>query len=186
MTRKISFLMLGVFLSLAARAAAAEAPAPQDPAWEYYIKSQKKIQVAFHHLVRLHLHDLKDLIQDSLEYQLAVADQKSERFYYLMTHAPERIVRNQGFNAFVNFPWTGEDEAAIAAGSKVFRKRQKALDKLKQKVEGDPNYQTILTQLSSLSRDNDYQHIQARFRYVPQGVESILAGKGIPDDASDF
>lgn len=158
----------------------------QDPAWDFYSKSQKQIQVAYHHLVRLHLHDLKETVLKSQELQLAQADQQSERFYFLAEHHPEKIIRNQGFNAFVNFPWTPEDEALLAAGSKAYQKRQKQIDKLKAKLDQDSGYKKILDKLTALSSDIEYRKIHSRFRFVPRDVETLLSGQSLTDAENTF
>lgn len=163
-----------------------KAPVQSDAAWDYYLKVQKQTQVAFHHLVRLHLHNFKDTVQQSLDLQLATADQNSERYYFLLSRDPSRIVRDKGFSAFVNFPWTPEDEALIAAEDKTFQKRQKQIDKLKKKLEGNPDYKKIQDKLAALSGGIEYQKIQSRFRYVPRDVETLLAGGSLPDADSSF
>lgn len=176
----------GLLLFSASRAQAGESGRVQDPAWDFYAKSQKQIQVAYHHLVRLYLHDLKDTVLKSQELQLAQADQQNERYYFLAEHHPERIIRNQGFNAFVNFPWTQEDEALLLAGNKAFQKRQKQIDKLKAKLDQDPGYTRILDKLRALSGDVEYRKIHTRFRFVPRDVETLLSGQSLPDAENSF
>jgi len=161
-----------------------EAPSA-DPAWETYIQAQKEIQVAFHHLVRLHLHDLRKIIEESRDLELAKADQKSERFYYLMHNAPGRIVRDQGFEPFVNFSWTDEDEEALRRSSKSFRKREKDMLELRKRLEGRPEFQEILQKLSELRNSPDYVRIQARFRFIPRDVAQLLQGGTSSGGASE-
>lgn len=175
-------------LALTGRVYAGQSPEARvpDAAWDYYAKSQKQIQVAYHHLVRLHLHDLKETVQRSQELQLAEADQRTERFYFLVRHHPEKIVRDQGFNAFVNFPWTDEDEAMLRESSKDFQKRQKQIDKLKLKLEGDPGYAKIHEKLRALSGDIEYRKIHSRFRFVPRDVETLLSGQALTDAENTF
>ncbi len=187
MKRKAGFFpFLFLMLAVSSAQAGQKAAAPSDEAWDYYVKVQKQTQVAFHHLVRLHLHDLRDTVEQSLDLQLATADQNSARYYFLLAHAPSKIIRDKGFSAFVNFPWTPEDEALIAAGDKAFQKRQKQIDKLKKKLEGDPAYKKIQDKLGALSGTIEYQKIQSRFRYVPRDVETLLAGGALADADNSF
>lgn len=181
-----ALLFAGLFLFSTSQVRAAENQRVQDPAWDFYAKSQKQIQVAYHHLVRLHLHDLKDTVLKSQELQLAQADQQNERYYFLAGNHPERIIRDQGFNAFVNFPWTPEDEALLLAGNKAFQKRQKQIDKLKTKLDQDPGYKRILDKLRALSGDVEYRKIHTRFRFVPRDVETLLSGQALTDAENTF
>lgn len=169
------FCFLAVFFAFPLTAGAAPgAGEGSDAAWETYIRSQKEIQVAFHHLVRLYLHELKETIEMSRDLELAKAEQKSERFYFLMKHAPERIVRNQGFGSFVNFSWAETDEEALRQESKTFRKREKKITEWQAKLEASPDFKKILQKLQELQPTPEYGRIQIRFRSVPQDVERLL------------
>lgn len=169
-------LSLAVALLFFSGTVRADSAAGSDTAWETYIRSQKEIQVAFHHLVRLYLHDLKETIEMSRDLELAKADQKSERFYFLVKYAPERIVRNQGFRAFVNFPWVPADEDALRKESKTFRKREKKITEWQSRLDASPDFKKVLQKLQELQPTPEYNRIQIRFRSVPKDVESLLGG----------
>lgn len=146
----------------------------EDPAWETYIKAHKEAQVAFHHEVRLRLHELRDTIAQSQEMQIENANQRTAQFYYLSAHDPGRIVRNQGFSAFINFEWTDQDEARLTAEDKEYRKRQKKIDKLREKLDKNPDFQSILKQLDEIGGSIEYERIRNRFRFMPEEVEKLL------------
>lgn len=146
----------------------------EDPAWETYIKAHKEAQVAFHHEVRLRMHELRDTIALSQEMQIENANQKTARFYYLQAHAPGRIVRSQGFSAFINFEWTDEDETRLMAEDKEYRKRQKKIDKLREKLDKNPDFESILKQLDEINGSIEYERIRNRFRFMPEEVEKLL------------
>lgn len=145
-----------------------------DEAWETYIKAHKQAQVAFHHEVRLTLHELRDLIELSQEMQIRTAEQRTRQYYYLLENFPARITRNQGFSAFINFDWTEADESALKESDEDYKKEQKKLKKLKRKVEKDPDFQLILEQLEKINGSIEYDRIRNRFRFMPEEVERYL------------
>jgi len=146
----------------------------RDLAWGKYSSSQKKIQVAFHHLVRLNWPDLKDIIHKSQELQLALVDERDRRFYYLLEHEPDRIVRDDGFSAFVNFDWAEEDTDSLREKNPNYRKLEKKIKKLKKEVDEDGRYKQVQDNLKSLEGERPYMAIMARFRFVAEEVERIL------------
>lgn len=159
---------------IAASAAVCFAQPAADLAWEKYISSQKKMQVAFHHLVRLHWPELAKTIKKSQELQLAYADQRSDQFYFLAENVPEKIVRDRGFSAFVHFEWLEKDEEKLSQSSAAYRKRQKQIERLRKELDTDPQYPEIQNRLHSLENDRKFLEIRARFRFVAEEVEELL------------
>lgn len=145
----------------------------EDLAWEKYITSQKKMQVAIHHLIRLNHKDLSKVIDQSQELQLALADEKSVRFYDLLETYPDRILRDSGFDGFVNFPWTEEQTESLKRRSKDYRKLTKRIEKLK-KVYADPDFKRVENHLMQLQTEREYREILARFRFISKEVEELL------------
>jgi len=145
-----------------------------DEAWEIYMKAHKEAQVAFHHEVRLSLHELRDTIARSQEMKLAMADQKSARFYYLSENYPARIDRTHGFAAFINFEWTDEDEKSLLKISKEYRSRKKKIEKIQKKLEKNDDFKKVLEQLDDISGSLEYERIRNRFRFMPEEVEALL------------
>jgi len=150
------------------------AEAQKDVAWEIYISSQKKLQVALHELVRLHRPDLKPVIDKSREWQLGLADLRSRRFYRLLETDPQKIVRTAGLSEFVNFSWTDQDETTLREVDSDFRRLAERVDQLGREVPADPAFSEIETQLKLLEKDPGYLEILARFRFVRRDVEKAL------------
>lgn len=165
-------LLAGMF------SAPARADVPKDTAWETYISASKKLHVAFHDLNRTYHPDLTDVIEKSLELELAVLDERSARFYFLLERYPERIVRTNGFSAFIDSPWTGADEAELRETSSKFRKLQKRIGKLQNELAADPLYEESKNTLKRLESDPRYIEIAARHRFLSKEIEEILAPSG--------
>ncbi len=168
--RKAAFLF--IFLAIASSALA---KAPKDEAWEKYVSSYKKLQVAFHDLVRLHGPELGEVVNQSLELGLLIMDEKTKQFYYLLEHEPERIVRNAGFRSFINFAWFEEDNKKLRKKDKEYRKFQEHVKDLKEKTEKNPDFPKIQEELRRMETDQRYMDVVARFRFVSEEVEKLLA-----------
>ena len=152
----------------------ATAVAAQEPAWEEYISGQKKVQVKTHYHLGLQAGHLKPLLEKSQELQLAMADQKSSRFYYLLGHHPERIDRDHGFSNYVNFGWTETDENSLVEQDGDYRQLKEKIEKLTEEVEKDPQWEALKYNLQALKDDIHYQEVISPFRFVPDRVEEIL------------
>ena len=149
----------------------------KDQAWEKYVTSYKKLQVAFHDLVRLNKPELGKAIDNSLELGLLMMDEKTDRFYYLLEAAPERIIRNAGFRAFINFAWLDEDNEKLLAKSRSYRKLEDRLKSLKEKTEKNSNFPKIQEELTRMESDQRYMEVVSRFRFVSEEVEKLLGEK---------
>jgi len=148
-----------------------------DPAWDRYISSQKQVQVKTHHYMKLEAPKLTELFDKSLDLQLSLIDQKSVRFNFLLAHHPEEIERRQGFESFVNFPWTDEDEQVLEQANGEYRSLKEKIAKLTQTVESDPDFPQLKSQLLSLESNVKYREVISRFRFVPQEIESMLSNE---------
>ncbi|MBI4430912.1 MAG: hypothetical protein HY587_04270 [Candidatus Omnitrophica bacterium] len=157
----------------------ASAGAPKDEAWEKYVSSYKKLQVAFHDLVRLHQPELGEAIDQSLELGLAMMDERSEQFYHLLKNQPERIVHDAGFRAFINFAWLHEDDEALREKSRSYKKIQKRIEELKAKTDTNEQFPKIQEELRRMENDQRYMEVVARFRFVSEEVEKLLAGQQV-------
>ena len=182
----VKFNLIPLFLFVATLCLpAAFAETAKDTAWEIYISSQKKLQVALHELVRLHQPELKPVIDKGREWQLGLADLRSRRFYHLLKIEPQRIARTGGFSEFVNFSWSDQDEETLRVSDSDFRKLAERVEKLSREVSADPTFSEVETQLKLLEKDPHYLEILARFRFVSKDVEDALnAGTEIPRETS--
>lgn len=180
--RKYFNLIVILFLIFVQLAASAKQPSG-DAAWDKYLSSQKKMQVAYHHLIHLHAPQLESTIKKSRELQLAYADQKNIQFYDLLKFEPSRIVRDQGFSPFVNFEWQEADEIRLQNNSD-YRKLLKRIAKMKAELEKDPQYPEIQNRLHGLENEREFIEIQARFRFVSKEVEALLNQNPSAGDAS--
>lgn len=146
----------------------------EDPAWEHYISQQKKMQSALHHITKLFGPEYEPLLKQSHELELALAEEKTHRFYYLAENEPERITRDQGFAAFVNFLWTDQDQETLAENDQDYRSLERRIDKLSYEVQNDPDYEDLKERLESVKSNVRYKEVWARFRFVDKEVEEIL------------
>jgi hypothetical protein len=150
-----------------------------DAAWETYVTAQKKFQNAIHHHLKLMFPELRELLEESQELQLALVDEKSMRFYHLLSETPERIVRDEGFSAFVNFAWDEEDDTRLLAEDKEYAALRRRIEKLRGEVLGDPQFALVEEKLSQFKETATYDEVRARFRFTSQEVEELLfAEKG--------
>lgn len=156
----------------------------KDEAWEKYVSSYKKLQVAFHDLVRLYKPDLDQVINQSLELGLLMMDEKTKRFYYLLEYEPDRIVRNAGFRSFINFAWFDGDEKRFRKKDKEYRKLQDHIKEVKEKTEKNPDFPKIQEELRHMENDQRYMDVVARFRFVSEEVEKLLAEKQVSQTTS--
>jgi len=167
--KTLLFLMLmGCILSTT------RAEIAKDLAWETYISSQKKIKVAFHHLIRLHWPHLSKTVLKSQNLQLAQSDERSMQYYYLLEYHSDRIVKNQGFQAFTDFEWTDKDEEKLISLNSSYEKLRKQNKKTKDKLEANLQYREVMDGMASLEDEREYLQILARFRFVSEEVEEIL------------
>src|SRR5437667_12749390 len=84
-----------------------------ETAWTAYTQAQRQWQQELADFFANRRPDLKDLIQQNRDLQLALIDRRSVEFHYLVSTHPERIVKDQGISRFANFSWTEEDLAAL-------------------------------------------------------------------------
>ncbi len=168
--RTLAFLLIGLAI-----ASSAWAKVPKDVAWEKYISSYKKLQVAFHDLVRIHQPELTETVNQSLELGLLIMDEKSKQFYYLLEDGQDRIIRNAGFRSFINFPWFEEDTKILRKKDREYRKIQKRIKELKEETEKNPDFPKIQEELRGMETDQRYMDVVARFRFVSEEVEKLLA-----------
>lgn len=152
----------------------ASAEATYDRAWETYVTAQKKLQNAMHYHLRLYGNEFNEYLDISQELQLALVDAKNERFYYFLNHEPARIVRDQGFEEFVNFAWVEEDEAMLVAENRDYEKLQKRIQRLQVELEEAPYRDRVRDNLFDFKQSAKYKEVLARFRFISDDIEAML------------
>ena len=145
-------------------------------AWEKYASAQKKLQVAMHHLLSLRNAELKPILDITRDLQLAEVDERTFKFYFVKTHAPEKIVTNQNLQAFANFPWTEQDTEALKNENSSFKKLGKEIEKLKAKQQSHPDWPKVREKFDNLtqSQDPEYVEIMVRFNKMVEEVQDLL------------
>src|SRR3989338_2430947 len=85
----------------------------RDEAREKYADAQKKYQSDLYALFLSKWPDLKPIIEINRDLQVALVDSRTMKFYYMLEHSPDKIVRNKGVSTFANFDWTDVDNQAL-------------------------------------------------------------------------
>lgn len=169
--------VLGILVMAAAMTAggsAAARPELRDEAREKAAAAQQRFQQDMYDMLASRWRHLEGLAAVQRDLQLALIDARTRRFYFLLEHDPERIVRDQGISPFLNFEWTPEDNHQFRADSSEYVELEKRIKKLRGRSDGHPQWPEAREKALSLQSEADFQHAMERLKKAFEEVETLL------------
>lgn len=143
------------------------AKAEDEPAfvlvWKDYVVAQKRFQTDLFTLVSDKWPELESIAALQRDQQLATIEQSDMEFTYLAEHEPERIVLDQGWEAFTNFGWKETDSDRLRKANPDFGKLEKRLDDTNKAISEHPNRTGVHEHVLELMKDEVYNSMVERF-----------------------
>jgi hypothetical protein len=139
-------------------------PSIGDPVWDMCARAQVQWQKDLSLLIADKRPDLKSTAEAFRDQQLAMLNRRAMQLRFLLDHHPERLVRNRGWVAYVNYNWTDDDERAMlrdelyvevikteAAANLAVSKAQTAEARafLQEQLVNDPSYKALQEKLGA-------------------------------------
>jgi hypothetical protein len=141
-------------------ASAAQA-ADKDVAWETMNAIKRDFQQSFFESAVAKWPEYKELLMQYRELQLAKIERRSMIYYYWLENEPDRIVRDQGIERYLNFQWTRRDIAIFNAKVEGFKELNQRVEYLNSKNYKDKDWKKFTAVLSSIATDADYKKLLA-------------------------
>ena len=145
----MSILMLGSTLYAA----------KPDPLWDRYINAKIRFQNELADLLVESNPEFKDLIIISRDLQVTMAKMRQQKYYYIRTNDPGRIIIDQGTGQWSNFEWTEDDNNKFMAASAEYAELAKAKNDLQEKNQGNPEWPAARKTFADVMKKERYQAI---------------------------
>jgi len=146
----------------------------RDEAREKYADAQKKYQNDLYALFLPKWPDLKPVIEVNRNLQVALVDSSTMKFYYLLKHNPNGIVRNQGVSTFANFDWTDEDTQMLRSADLAFTALDDRIKELRISNDGHSMWPEFRNRFKSIVNDKEYISITNSLDQSVAEVEQLL------------
>ncbi len=144
--------------------AQARTPDAADPVWEKFVSARRVFQIRLCELAGRRWPEYAAFFAAHRDLQLTYIERRNIVFYHLRDTQPDRIVRNQGGEAFLNFGWTPEEEQlfiktipgygallgeikTLKAKTDKFKKRDVLRDRFA-RLEIDPEYLALMRDMT--------------------------------------
>jgi len=155
--------------------------AAKDMAREKAAAAQKRFQQDMYDMMASRWHHLEGLTAMQRDLQLALIEAQTLRFYFLLQHHPEKIVRDQGISDFLNFDWSDEDDEHLRDDNSEYGELQKRIHKLRGRSDGHAQWPEAREKALSLQAEADFQQAMERLKQAFEEVEELLDAS--PDGA---
>ena len=143
--------------------------------WMDYVVAQKRLQFDLARLLAYKWPELEGVANFQRDQQFAALELRNKKFQYLLKHAPDRIVMDQGLTAFAEFEWTEQDDDKLRATDPSFAKLQQWAEMNAERLSRHPQLAAAGESLLVLQRDEYYLLVIERFQTRLNDLETTLA-----------
>ena len=143
--------------------------------WKDYVVAQKRLQFDLARLLAHKWPELEGVANLQRDQQFAALELRSRKFQYLLEHAPDRIVMDEGLTAFAEFEWTEKDDDKLLATDPSFAKLQQWAEMNAERLSRHPQLAAAGESLLVLQRDEYYLLVIERFQTRLNDLETTLA-----------
>ncbi len=130
----------------------------RDELWDAYSDTLKKFQYNTFKVMNAQLPEESQLLAKYRDYSLLQLEEKTMKFYYLLEHHPERIIRNQKLYDFVNLKWTKEDQEALHKSIPESAALERRIFSLWREVE--PDWENLREKMETGYQSDEYKAMQ--------------------------
>jgi len=166
-----------VCLNLSAFGNATNTVDSPEKAWTAYTQAQRQFQQELADFFTSRCPELKDLIHENRDLQLALIDRRSLEFRYLLSTHPERIVKNEGISRFTNYGWNEEDQNTLRRSSQEYEAALKRVAELRKRSDEDLRWPIFRAAQKALEHDPEFQRIYERQDERTKAAEKLLEGR---------
>ena len=145
-----------------------------DPLWERYIQAKITFQNELADLLVESNPEFKDLIIISRDLQVVMTKMRQQKYYYVLTYDPGRIVRDQGTSQWSNFEWKDEDNQKLLLSSADYRNLSNAKSILQEKNQGNPDWPLARKAFADVMKKERYQAILSTLMYTTASIDAEL------------
>jgi len=174
----ISITIALAFAAMSVNRLAALAPAPSgpttDPARVAYAAARKQYQNELYRLMVAKWPRLDALLHIQRDLEIALIDQRTQEFYFLLTHRPEAIVRNEGLATFTNFEISGEERRTLRQHSREYAALEKRVTELLRQRNRHPLWPELREKFIAIKNDALYLQAVERLNQALREVETML------------
>ena len=149
----------------------------KDEAREKAAGAQKQFQQEIYEMMASRWAHLEPLLKIHRDNQIARSEAGTLRFYFLLRNHPEKIVRDKGISAFLNFEWSEEDEERLRKTSGEYRKLQGRIDELRRLSDGNRLWPEAREKFALFSKEEDYKAALNRLNEAFREVRESLGSK---------
>lgn len=164
-------LVAGLFAPLSVSATEGKVTA----VWKDYVVAQKRLQFDLARLLAHKWPELEGVANFQRDQQFAALELRNKKFQYLLEHAPDRIVMDEGLTAFAEFEWTEQDDDKLRATDPSFAKLQQWAEMNAERLSRHPQLAAAGESLLVLQRDEYYLLVIERFQTRLNDLETTLA-----------
>lgn len=142
----------------------ARTPDTVDPAWEKFVAARRVFQLRLCELAVRRWPEYAPFFTAHRDLQLAYIERRNLVFYRFKDTQPNRIIRDKGGEAFINFGWTPEEEKlfvktipgygellqeirGLQSKTEKFKKRDALRDRFS-RLEIDPEYLALMREMT--------------------------------------
>jgi len=167
MRRILTILAIALGLLIAALDVSSETETQE--VWQQYVVAKKRYQHTLYNLLSHRWPDLGPTLLRQRDEQLTLIEMREIEFRFLLENHPDRIVNNQGLDAFTNFEWTESDTEVLRRENKQFASLESFLRYTREQIEADNRLGEARSRMNSMAGDPEYKKMNTGFhRYADQ------------------
>lgn len=169
--------LFGVLVFAGALFAGPASADERDPVWEKFTAARRAFQLRLCDLASRRWPEYAQFFQAHRDLQLSYIERRNLVFYHFRRAEPDRIVRDKGGEAFLNFGWSEEDHVrflkevpgydtlfqeiqALQKRVSAFKKRDVLRDRF-ERLEIDPEYLALMREMTRAVTDAERQLAQS-------------------------
>ncbi len=144
----------------------------KDEVWEAYSEAQKNFQHETYKVMSSKLPDDSELLAKYRDYSLVGIEEQKMKFNYVLTHHPERIIRDKKLYDFVHFEWTNADREALHKSNPEAAELEKRRSELWREIR--PHWDQLRERMEIVYKSEEYNKIQKQHRIRSREFEDML------------
>lgn len=145
-----------------------------DPARVAYAAAQKQYQNEVYQLMASKWRRLEALLRIQRDLQIALIDQRTQEFYFLLSHRPEAIVRSKGVTAFSNFEISAAERRTLREHTREYAALEKRVTELLRQSNRHPLWPELREKFIAIKNDPQYLRAVERLNQAMREVETML------------
>jgi hypothetical protein len=142
--------------------------------WKDYVVAEKRLQFDVANLLGHKWPELQTVAGLQRDQHFALIELRNMKFQYLLEFDPDRIVYDEGLSQFADFEWTDADSEALREAIPDFLKLERWAEKNSKRLSEHPDLVVAGERVTTLQRDENYQHMIERYQARMDDLESAL------------